>query len=793
MKPFIFLLSLFIQAFNFQLFAQNPVTWEALLSKKEVTAGSTVRLQVIGTIEERWKVYALDSPRPSLGLSLKLNPLSPLTQQGDWTQRGVKEMFDPNFEINVRYWAQKAEVNTVLQIPPDAPAQAYPISGELRFQTCDDRVCLPPKKVPFSVVLNVLPKPQNSAASAAKPPTPPIEALDPLGKPNAQEVPVPSLVWQPRLDNPAAAVNGLIQMSLSTSLPKNWRLVAPQATSTPLQITVQDPFLLEGVPKFEPLKKGFIKGLKAEAHYMEATPQIKALFRVGKGANEQTKTIAGSLHYLLCNEAQCTPQSASFSMPVSISTTNPSAPEALVKSTPARSNATTQQAKLTEGGMGRFLLLALLSALAALLTPCVFPMIPLTVSFFTYRTEDRKEAVTQALVYGLAIIGTFTGLGLLMAAISGAAGAQTIAANPWVNLLIGVIFLVFAFSLLGFYVLTLPSSVINYFNAQGNERQGYLGILFMGFTLTLVSFSCTVPFVGALLAATTQGEWFYPILGMLAFSTIFALPFVLFALFPNALSRLPKSGVWMNTFKITLGFVELAAAIKFLSNADLVWGTNWLSRSLAIAICMVIFSLAALYLLGFIRLPHDTPPQKLGVGRIGGAVFFMGITVYLASGVSGQPLAWADAYLPPVQALHTSQAANATLAKPDELTWFVNQGGKTAAEAKATAFAEAKSQNKPVFIDFTGYTCTNCRQMEATVFEETPIENRFKKDFVLLRLYTDDEQEGPALQDYQLGLTGTVALPTYAIIDANGKLLGQWSGLASTAEFEQFLAATPKG
>jgi len=388
-------------------------------------------------------------------------------------------------------------------------------------------------------------------------------------------------------------------------------------------------------------------------------------------------------------------------------------------------------------------------------------------------------------VYGLSIVVIFTGLGVLMAAILGAAGAQTIAANPWVNLFIGSVFVIFALSLLGLFELRLPSSLLNYVNRQGNERAGYTGVLFMGFTLTLVSFSCTAPFVGGLLAATTGGEWIYPAVGMMAFSATFALPFVGFALFPNRLDALPKSGGWMNVTKVVLGFVELAAALKFLSNADLIWGWNVLSRPLAIAITVTIFALCGMYLLGKLRLKHEPAAAQIGSLRLLTAMAFLGLALYMLPGLFGAQLGALDAYLPPRQASDpnfvttTATRPNGASAN-EELDWHVDD--------RAAAFDAGRAQDKPVFVDFTGYTCTNCRDMEANVFTQPEIARRFEQDFVLLRLYTDAPPKGPEYQRYQLRLTGTTALPTYVVLDPQDETpIDRVSGTLSAEAFGRFL------
>ena len=437
-----------------------------------------------------------------------------------------------------------------------------------------------------------------------------------------------------------------------------------------------------------------------------------------------------------------------------------------------------------QGGIWPFLLLAIGAGLASLLTPCVFPMIPLTVSYFTKQGHSKAKATRMALLFGLSIVVTFTVLGVLMAVVVGAAGAQTIASNPWVNLLIAAVLIGFALSLLGLYEIRIPSSVLTWFGDRGGEERGWLGILFMGFTLTLVSFSCTAPFVGGLLAAASAGTWIYPLFGMMAYSTAFALPFVLLAMFPRALDSLPKSGVWMNSVKVVLGFVELAAAVKFLSNADLVWGLGLLSRTLGIALVMVVFVLTGMYLLGKIRFKHEPEVRSVGTVRLilGGG--FLVFSLYLISGLLGASLGSLDAYLPPRQ--DADKKIYSMLGRSsDELVdleegWYIDD--------IEGAFAEAKNDGRPVFVDFSGWTCTNCRDMEANIFPHPEIVARFTDHFVPLRLYTDDLEKGDAFHAFQMSLTGTPALPTYAIVAPGDRsLITRQSALMELEEFRAFL------
>ncbi|MBT8400446.1 MAG: thioredoxin family protein [Rhodothermia bacterium] len=438
-------------------------------------------------------------------------------------------------------------------------------------------------------------------------------------------------------------------------------------------------------------------------------------------------------------------------------------------------------------GLLPFLLLAAGAGLAALLTPCVFPMIPLTVSYFAKESGDRRQAATMAAAYGFAIVATFTGLGILMAVLVGAAGAQSIAANPWVNLFIAGVLILFALSLLGMFELRLPAGFVNYFNRKG-QRAGYVGVLFMGFTITLVSFSCTAPFVGGLLAAAAGGQWFYPLVGMIAFSGAFSIPFVLLSLFPSALESLPKSGSWMSAFKVTLGFIELAAAIKFLSNADLIWQWELVSRPLAIAVTVVIFALTGLYLIGKLPLAGETLSPQIGVGRLVSGVAFFGLALYMLPGLFGAPLNRIDAYLPPRLATDMSLFGPASNASGGLRT--ADSGEGWIEDDIDTAMAEGLEEGKPVLIDFTGYTCTNCREMESNVFIQPQVTDRFVRNYVRLRLFTDTIEKGKSYQRYQLRLTGTVALPTYAIVEPQDQaLIAKASGVMSLEEFVDFLDA----
>ena len=539
--------------------------------------------------------------------------------------------------------------------------------------------------------------------------------------------------------------------------------------------------------------------MKLSWHSDSANFRIPVTFDKATPSVQELKV---QVHYMTCNDHECLPPTKKvLTTRVNVEKGNKSAVLMPSKTNQGGGPAITQGYKPTESstnariqgdlnaytgkGIFSFLWIAITAGFAALLTPCVFPMIPLTVSYFSKQSGgDRKQAVSSALLFGLAIILTFTLIGSILAVILGASGASRFASNPWVNLSLGIIFVLFAISLLGLFELRLPYQLTNYLNRQSTEKKGLAGILFMGLTISAVSFSCTAPFVGAILAATTLGRWFYPVIGMIAFSAAFSIPFILFAMFPRWLESLPRSGEWMNSVKVILGFIELAAAFKFLSNADLVWNWNIVTRPLTISAWIVISALAGFYLLGKLRLAHESKREHISTVRLLLAIPFLAFSLYLVPGLMGASLGIWDAWLPPKKATDVSVVS--TIVQNSHGSTADNPDGNWASDLDS-ARKTAVEQNEPLFIDFTGYTCTNCRAMESNVFALDKVKQRFRK-FRLVRLYTDDGTNGPKNQLYQFKLTGTVALPTYAIINPqNGRLISMISGYTEPGAFIKFL------
>jgi thiol:disulfide interchange protein DsbD len=401
-----------------------------------------------------------------------------------------------------------------------------------------------------------------------------------------------------------------------------------------------------------------------------------------------------------------------------------------------------------------FFLLSFLAGLAALLTPCVFPMIPMTVSYFTAPGRTRFHAI----IYGLSIVVIYTLIGISVAPLMGPETANHLSTEWIPNVIFFIVFIVFGLSFLGLFDITLPSNFVNKVDQQA-EKGGFFGVFFMAFTLVLVSFSCTGPIVGSILVSSAGGAFLKPIIGMFGFSLAFAIPFTLFAFFPEWLRTLPKSGGWLNSVKVILGFIEIALAFKFLSVADQAFHWRILDREINIAIWIVIVALMGLYLMKAFRLPGDTgkdaEDKRVSIPRVGLAMITFTFLIYLIPGMWGAPLKALAGYLPPMYTHDFDVLSAAQQSKPNKICdtpkyadfLHLPHGLKGYFEY-CQALACAREQKKPLFIDFTGHGCTNCRLMEAVVWSDPAVLERLKKDYVVVALYIDDKTELPEANWY---------------------------------------------
>jgi thiol:disulfide interchange protein len=618
--------------------AEDPVQWTLAFDSNAAPPGSHVLAKFTGTIQPHWHVYSLTTPPGGPNPTTASIASNPAVAGFKIYQSKPVRKLDPSFGIDTETFSEQYVLLFDVELKKDAAAGPADIAANVRYQTCNDTICLPPKR-------------KSAMASLT---------IDPSAK--AQAVSIPS---------------GYLPIAV------------PVVTAAP-------------------------------------------------------------------------------------------------SSAAASTSAPTPPGKPASGDFGLFLLTAFAAGLAAIFTPCVFPMIPFTVSYFLNRqTGSKRDGVLQAVVFCLGIIVLFTGLGVLVKTIAGPFGVVQLGNSPWVNSFIAAVFIVFGLSLLGAYELTLPSGLLTKMN-QASEGGGYLATLLMGLTFTLTSFACIGPIVGPLLVASVQTSGLEPVFGMATFAAGLAAPFFLLALFPSFLHKLPKSGGWLMRVKVVLGFVVLAISIKYLSSADQILQTDFISREIFLAAWVVLFALPGLYLLGLLRLEGIKPDDQLGVGRMLIASLFLIFSISLLPGLFGASLGNVEAFIP-VQAKGVALlgvgGAGGEAAAP---VWMKNQYKE--------ALAKARAENKLVFINFTGYACTNCHWMKANMFPRPEVAGLLK-DFVLVDLYTDGtDAKSEQNQQLEEKRFGTVAEPFYAIVDPDERTIATFPGLTRKAsEFVSFLKSAKGG
>ena len=571
----------------------------------------------------------------------------------------------------------------------------------------------------------------------------------------------------------------VVTLSAKLIIAKNFYVYSthPEKSLSPSYIEWEDSsfFSNVGILQEPSSKTRYDSNFKMDVGYHTSQVQFRQDLKINGEIKPGLYTLNGTFVYQACDPKICIPHWDDFVIKLRIVegkadikhiTSVQSEFESIERKTDIISSTNDELDSIIQEGLFSFILFALSMGFLALLTPCVFPMIPITVSFFTKAGEkENSTPLFSALVYTFGIIVIFTSLGLILALTLGASGANQMASNPWVNLLIAGLFIYFSFSLFGHYEIQVPS-VFRQFSSEQENRGGVIGILFMALTFTLTSFTCTVQFVGLLLVAASQGTFFWPILGMIVFSSAFASPFFFLALFPQYLAKLPKSGGWLNSVKVTMGFLELGAAMKFISNSDLVWQWGIFTQQVVLSVWIIISFMMGLYFIGKIKLPHDSDISFIGVPRLVLSIVSMSFGLYLSGGLIGQPLhGLINSYLPPIV---TDSRQNIVLGPGEEhINWLDNL---------PEALDVAKIEGKPVFIDFTGYTCTNCRWMETNVFEEPEVKKLFN-EFIMLRLYTDGGKRGRENQKMEISRFGTAALPFYVVLTPNDEEISRFPGM----------------
>ena len=520
----------------------------------------------------------------------------------------------------------------------------------------------------------------------------------------------------------------------------------------------------------------------------------KAVFKQRIELLKKATTIEGLVEYMVCDDSRCSPPTEVdlvFKIPEQVTNKIMAFDGKTAGHDTAVKKKTPSPKKESNKNLLTIFIIAFFSGFAALLTPCVFPMIPMTVSFFTKQSKSKAAGIRNAIIYGLSIIIIYVALGWLVSWVFGPSALNALSTNVWFNVVFFFLLVIFAVSFLGAFEIMLPSSWGTKVDSQA-DRGGVVGIFFMALALAIVSFSCTGPIVGTLLVeAAAGGNKIGPIVGMLGFSLALAIPFALFAAFPGWLNSLPKSGGWLNTVKVVLGFLELALAFKFLSNADLVLQLHWLEREIFLAIWIAIFGALSFYLFGKIQLPHDSPLKHISVGRLCLGLVTMSFTIYMIPGLWGAPLNLISAF-PPAQ--HYSESPYGVGGGGAKNHNEIPEGAHLMAPHDIIAFddyekglAYAKKVNKPVMIDFTGHACVNCRKMEQNVWPKDKILSFLKNDVVLISLYVDDKRKLPEGEEIESKLRpgkklkyigqkwselqtikyGTNAQPFYVLMDHN--------------------------
>ncbi|MBN8567077.1 MAG: thioredoxin family protein [Flavobacteriales bacterium] len=598
-------------------------------------------------------------------------------------------------------------------------------------------------------------------------------------------------------------------LKFDATIQKDWHFFSqftPDGGSLPTVFIYNDikgNYQLIGKTTESKYKKVYSEIFEVDEYMFEGSAQFSQLVKV---TNPTLKSIKVEVEYQACLE-QCIQQfkNFEFQLPGRESLINTTQKEDTIpvikddiqekldnKLVKAKSNKV--EKKEEQKGLWTIFIIAFFSGFAALLTPCVFPMIPMTVSFFTKQSKDRAKGIKNAIIYGISIIVIYVALGSAITGIFGADSLNELSTSVAFNVIFFALLVFFAASFLGAFEIVLPNSWANKVDRQA-DRGGIIGIFFMALALAIVSFSCTGPIVGTLIVEAASKGGIAPIVGMLGFSSAIALPFMLFALFPGWMNSLPKSGGWLNTVKVSLGFLELAFAFKFLSNADLVLQLHWFERETFLAIWIAVFGAWALYLFGKITLPHDSPLTHISVGRLFMGLFVLSFTIYMIPGLWGAPLKIISGFPPP---LNYSESPTG-----------IGSGGEGSSDSGALpkgahsgphgiiafhdyedGLAYAKQINKPILLDFTGYACVNCRKMEDYVWSDKKILSILKNEVVLISLYVDDKKElaenekyvsketgkkiktiGNKWSDFQITKYKANAQPYYLILDTEGNTL----------------------
>ncbi|NRD20656.1 thioredoxin family protein [Winogradskyella eckloniae] len=717
----VFLLCLL--AISFNTFAQvyDPVKWE---TKTEKISDTEYDLISIATIEDNWHLYSQKVPEGGpIATSFTYKTNSDFSVVGNTSEEEGHTIMDPVFEMKIKFFENKAEFKQRITV---LNKELSIVEGEVEFMVCDDEKCMPPNYIDLKFNLKeaqlVEDKPEASAIS--------------FGATEKQ-------IFEPvKWTTSVEKINDTEYILVSNAtIDDGWKLysqVVPDGGPIPtgFEYKRDSNVTLEGETIEEKGKEVLDKVFEMKIKFFKNAAEFRQKIKI---SDKNISSMSSEVSFMACNDERC------------LAPTYIDLEYDLTKSVAVKKNADHFETQKNEDnkGLWSIFLVAFLSGFVALLTPCVFPMIPMTVSFFIKQSKSKAKGIRNAVIYGLSIVIIYVLLGTIITAIFGADALNALATNVWFNLIFFVLLIVFAMSFLGAFEIVLPNSWANKADRQA-DKGGLVGIFFMALALAIVSFSCTGPIVGTILVEAASKGGLAPVIGMLGFSSAIALPFALFAAFPGWLNSLPKSGGWLNTVKVVLGFLELALAFKFLSQADLVLQGHLLEREVFIAIWIAVFGALTLYLFGKIQLPHDSPLKHISVGRLMLGLLTLTFTIYMIPGLWGAPLNLISAFPPPLDysespygvgyakgggsASHSDLPEGAHLLAPHDILAF-NDYDK--------GLAYAKTVGKPVMLDFTGWACVNCRKMEQNVWVKPEILSKLKNDVVLISLYVDEQIDFP--------------------------------------------------
>ncbi|HMM11715.1 MAG TPA: protein-disulfide reductase DsbD family protein [Bacteroidales bacterium] len=761
----------------------EPVKWRFSTEK---VGEKEYDLLFIADIEPKWHLYAQDIPMSPPATVFSFEPSDAFTLLGKVMEPKATEQYDPNFEMKLKWYDKQVTFRQRVRLNSEGTAI---VKGSIEFMACDDTRCSPPTEQDFQFTL------QGSNAS-----TTPVSPLS-----DVTNGPLNPVKWTYSAET---LPTGELELVFDASIEDGFHLYS---INIPENGPLPTEFTFDGASRFE-LVGSIVEGIKPRIKYDEVfemeigTFEGKAQFRQRiKPTNGMPLIIKGEIAYMVCDDKGCVALYEDFDLVYD--------GDQLIKAGEEQAQTLNEAGRAdilgANSNLWVFFFVAFLAGLAAILTPCVFPMIPMTVSFFMKDKEHKLQGKMQALVYGFSIIAIYTLIGSILAVVAGPDIANWLSTHWLPNILFFLIFIIFAASFFGMFELTLPHWLINKADSQA-DRGGYLGSVFMAVTLVLVSFSCTGPIVGAILVESAGGQVLKPIIGMFGFSLAFALPFTLFAFFPSWLSNLPKSGGWLNSVKVVLGFIELALGLKFLSVADQTYHWGILDREVYIALWIVIFFLMGMYLLGKLRFAHDDELPYVGVPRLFLAIITFSFVVYLVPGMFGAPLKALSGYMPPM-ATHDFDL-NRIIRENARAAGGTAQWKSQLEQCEPPKYADklhlphglegyfdyeqgvacAKALNKPVFIDFTGHGCVNCREMEANVWSDPRVIQLLQDEFVIIALYVDDKTSLPESEwvtstydgkvkktigrkwaDFQISKFNVNAQPFYVIMGHNGEVLVQ--------------------